>query len=41
MYMRNYLRIMMEVSSIFLILSGTPENLAKKAGIVELRQGKG
>ena len=30
MYMRNYLRIMMEVSSIFLILSGTPENLAKK-----------
>ena len=30
MYMRNYLRIMMEVSSIFLILSGTEENLAKK-----------
>ena len=30
MYMRNYLRIMMEVSSIFLILSGTPENFAKK-----------
>lgn len=30
MYMRNYLRIMMEVSSIFLIISGTEENLAKK-----------
>lgn len=30
MYMRNYLRIMMEVSSIFLILSGTKEDLAKK-----------
>ena len=30
MYMRNYMRIMMEVSSIFLIISGTPENLAKK-----------
>lgn len=29
-YMRNYLRIMMEVSSIFLIISGTDENLAKK-----------
>ena len=28
--MRNYLRIMMEISSIFLILSGTKENLAKK-----------
>lgn len=30
MYMRNYLRIMMEVSSIFLILSGTKENYEKK-----------
>lgn len=30
MYMRNYLRIMMEVSSIFLIISGTPEHLEKK-----------
>lgn len=30
MYMRNYLRIMMEVSSIFLIISGTEENLEKK-----------
>lgn len=30
MYMRNYLRIMMEVSSIFLIISGTEEDLAKK-----------
>ena len=30
MYMRNYLRIMMEVSSIFLILSGTKENFEKK-----------
>lgn len=30
LYMRNYLRIMMEVSSIFLIISGTKENLEKK-----------
>ena len=30
MYMRNYLRIMMEVSSIFLILSGTKENFEKE-----------
>ena len=30
MYMENYLRIMMEVSSIFLIISGTKENLEKK-----------
>lgn len=30
MYMRNYLRIMMEISSIFLIISGTKEDLAKK-----------
>lgn len=30
LYMRNYLRIMMEISSIFLIISGTEENLAKK-----------
>ena len=30
MYMRIYLRIMMEVSSIFLILSGTKENFEKK-----------
>ncbi len=30
MYMRNYLRIMMEVSSIFLIISGTKEDLDKK-----------
>ena len=30
MYMRNYLRIMMEVSSIFLILSDTKENYEKK-----------
>lgn len=30
MYMRNYLRIMMEVSSIFLIISGTEEHLEKK-----------
>lgn len=30
MYMRNYLRIMMEISSIFLIISGTEENIAKK-----------
>lgn len=30
MYMRNYLRIMMEVSSIFLIISGTDEHLKKK-----------
>jgi len=30
MYMIQYLRIMMEVSSIFLIISGTKENLAKK-----------
>ncbi|MDO5402502.1 MAG: glycosyltransferase [Eubacteriales bacterium] len=29
-YMRNYLRIMMEVSSIFLIISGTYENAGKK-----------
>jgi len=29
-YMINYLRIMMEVSSIFLIVSGTKEHLAKK-----------
>lgn len=29
-YMINYLRIMMEVSSIFLIISGTKENLEKK-----------
>ena len=29
-YMRNYLRIMMEISSIFLIISGTKENLDKK-----------
>lgn len=29
-YMIKYLRIMMEVSSIFLIISGTKENLAKK-----------
>lgn len=29
-YMRNYLRIMMEISSIFLILSGTKEDLEKK-----------
>lgn len=29
-YMRNYLRIMMEISSIFLIISGTHENLGKK-----------
>lgn len=29
-YMRNYLRIMMEISSIMLILSGTKENLQKK-----------
>ena len=28
--MINYLRIMMEVSSIFLIVSGTKEHLAKK-----------
>ena len=30
MYMRNYLSIMMEVSSIFLTLSGTKENFEKK-----------
>lgn len=30
LYMRNYLRIMMEVSSIFLIISGTKENIEKK-----------
>lgn len=29
-YMVTYLRIMMEVSSIFLIISGTDENLVKK-----------
>lgn len=29
-YMIKYLRIMMEISSIFLIISGTKENLAKK-----------
>ncbi len=29
-YMRNYLRIMMEISSIFLIISGTKEDLEKK-----------
>ena len=38
-YMRTYLRIMMEVSSIFLIISGTEENLNKKKGAVEVRQG--
>ena len=31
-YMVTYLRIMMEVSSIFLIISGTDENLVKKVG---------
>ncbi len=29
-YMRNYLRIMMEISSIFLIIAGDKESLAKK-----------
>ena len=35
-YMVTYLRIMMEVSSIFLIISGTDENLVKKKGTLEI-----
>jgi glycosyltransferase involved in cell wall biosynthesis len=40
MYMRNYLRIMMEVSSIFLIISGTKESLAKKEELWEYAKKK-
>jgi glycosyltransferase involved in cell wall biosynthesis len=40
MYMRNYLRIMMEVSSIFLIISGTEENFAKKKELWQYAKGK-
>jgi glycosyltransferase involved in cell wall biosynthesis len=40
MYMRNYLRIMMEVSSIFLIISGTDESLAKKKELWEYAKKK-
>jgi hypothetical protein len=40
LYMRNYLRIMMEVSSIFLIISGTEENLAKKKELWEYAKNK-
>ena len=42
-YMINYLRIMMEVSSIFLIISGTKENLSKKKELwnyVKTKDGK-
>jgi len=38
-YMRNYLRIMMEVSSIFLIISGTKENLKKKEDLWKYAKG--
>ena len=41
--MINYLKIMMEVSSIFLIISGTKENLAKKKELwnyVKVRDSK-
>lgn len=42
-YMINYLSIMMEVSSIFLIISGTKENLSKKKELwnyVKTKDGK-
>lgn len=39
-YMINYLRIMMEVSSIFLIISGTDENYAKKKELWDFVKSK-
>lgn len=39
-YMINYLRIMMEVSSIFLIVSGTKENLQKKKDLWKYAKDK-
>lgn len=39
-YMINYLRIMMEVSSIFLIVSGTKEHLAKKKELWQYAKDK-
>ena len=39
-YMINYLRIMMEVSSIFLIVSGTKEHLAKKKALWQYAKDK-
>jgi glycosyltransferase involved in cell wall biosynthesis len=39
-YMRNYLRIMMEISSIFLIISGTKEDLAKKKELWQFVKNK-
>lgn len=39
-YMRNYLRIMMEISSIFLILSGSKEDLKKKKEIWQYAKDK-
>lgn len=39
-YMINYLRIMMEVSSIFLIVSGTKEHLAKKKELWQYAKNK-
>ena len=39
-YMINYLRIMMEVSSIFLIVSGTKEHLAKKKTLWQYAKDK-
>ena len=38
--MINYLRIMMEVSSIFLIVSGTKEHLAKKKALWQYAKDK-
>jgi hypothetical protein len=39
-YMINYLRIMMEVSSIFLIVSGTKEHIAKKKALWQYAKDK-
>ena len=39
-YMKSYLEIMMTVSSVFLICSGTPENLAKKEELWEYLKSK-
>ena len=39
-YMINYLRIMMEVSSIFLIVSGTKEHLEKKKALWQYAKDK-
>ena len=39
-YMKSYLEIMMTVSSVFLIFSGTPENLEKKEELWEYLKSK-